>query len=113
VKGADVYFFRLIFHDWPDEQCIQILQNLVPALKNGARILICDQLVPEPGTVPTRLEKDALVCDMHVLSLIGSRERGRSAWETLFITADPRLKFVGVTQPAGSLIWVIEAVFEE
>jgi len=113
VKGADVYFFRLIFHDWPDEQCIQILRNLVPALKSGARILICDQLIPEPGTVPTRLEKDTLVCDMHVLSLIGSCERSRGAWETLFITADPRLKFTGATQPAGSLIWVIEAVFEE
>jgi len=37
VKGADVYYFRAIFHDWPDKYCIRILQNLIPGLKKGAR----------------------------------------------------------------------------
>lgn len=59
VKGADAYFFRLIFHDWPDQECVEILRNLVPALKNGASILICDIVLPEPNTVPNRLEKEA------------------------------------------------------
>jgi SAM-dependent methyltransferase len=36
VKGADVYFFRFIFHNWSDPYCIRILQALIPALKPGA-----------------------------------------------------------------------------
>ena len=51
VKDADVYFFRHIIHNWPDLYCIKILRNLVPALKNGARVLINDGVAPEPGTM--------------------------------------------------------------
>ena len=58
VKNADAYFFRLIFHDWPDQECIKILRNHVPAMKKGASILVCDLLLPEPNTVPTRVEKE-------------------------------------------------------
>ncbi|KAL8926659.1 MAG: hypothetical protein Q9208_002733 [Pyrenodesmia sp. 3 TL-2023] len=58
VKDADAYFFRLIFHDWPDKECVEILRNLVPALKKGASILICDLVLPEPNSLPTRLEKE-------------------------------------------------------
>ena len=51
VKGADIYFFRFIFHDWPDKYCIQILRCLAPALKDGARIIISDRTMPQPGSV--------------------------------------------------------------
>ena len=56
VKGAQVYFFRWIFHNWSDKYCLNILQNLVPALEPGAQILINDTCLPEPGTVPWRQE---------------------------------------------------------
>ncbi|KAF1959528.1 S-adenosyl-L-methionine-dependent methyltransferase [Byssothecium circinans] len=32
VKGADIYFFRMIFHNWGDDYCIQILRKLILAL---------------------------------------------------------------------------------
>ena len=51
IKDADVYFFRAIFHDWPDKYCIQILQNLIPALKTGARVIIQDPHTPDPITI--------------------------------------------------------------
>lgn len=51
VKGADVYFFRWIFHNWSDKYCIEICQALIPALKVGAWLLIQEILLPEPGTV--------------------------------------------------------------
>ena len=57
VKGADVYFFRWIFHNWSDKYCIRILQNLVPALKAGARILINEWCLPEPNTMPISVER--------------------------------------------------------
>lgn len=30
VKGADVYYFRYIFHDLPDNCCVQLLQAQIP-----------------------------------------------------------------------------------
>lgn len=47
VKGAQVYFFRKILHDWPDYLAIRIMQNIVPALSDGAYIVICDRILPD------------------------------------------------------------------
>lgn len=47
---ADVYFFRWIFHGFSEKYCVKILQALIPALKKGARIVINDGTLPEPGT---------------------------------------------------------------
>ena len=46
VKGADVYFFRMVFHNWSDKYCIKIIHSHIPALKPGARILVCDICIP-------------------------------------------------------------------
>jgi len=51
VAGADVYFFRHVFHNWPDLYCVKILRALIPALKPGAKVLINDGTSPEPGTM--------------------------------------------------------------
>jgi ubiquinone/menaquinone biosynthesis C-methylase UbiE len=56
VKEADVYFFKWIFHDWPDKYCIKILKALIPALKKGARIVVNEFIVPPPGALPAYLE---------------------------------------------------------
>jgi trans-aconitate methyltransferase len=50
VKDADVYFFRAVFHNWPEKYCVRILQNLVPALKKGAKVIILDPHTPDPLT---------------------------------------------------------------
>lgn len=51
VKDADAYFLRMILHDWPDEFCLDILRNLVPALKRGTRIIINDRCLPSLADV--------------------------------------------------------------
>lgn len=57
VVGADVYLFRWIFHNWPDKHCVRILQNLVPALKPGSRVVVNEICLPEPNTIPVRQER--------------------------------------------------------
>lgn len=54
---ADAYFFRQIFHDWSDSNVLKILRATAPALKPGARIIINEYIVPEPGTLPFAKEK--------------------------------------------------------
>lgn len=55
---GDIYFFRSIFHSWPDPYCIRILRNMISALKNGAKILVCDSIVAEPGTLDLLAERN-------------------------------------------------------
>ena len=55
---ADVYILRWIFHNWSDKYSVKILQALRPALKPGARILVHDGCLPDPGMVPGWIEKD-------------------------------------------------------
>lgn len=50
VHGADVYFFRWIFHNWSDKYCEKMLKCLIPALKPGARILVNENILPSPGS---------------------------------------------------------------
>jgi O-methyltransferase domain len=57
VEGADVYYFRNIFHNWPDESCIAILRAQVSALKPRSRLLIDDFSLHEPLTLPPYEER--------------------------------------------------------
>jgi hypothetical protein len=49
--GAQVYYFRNIFHNWPDEQCIQIFRNHVPVMRPTTKLLIDDFTLHDPLTV--------------------------------------------------------------
>lgn len=57
VHGADVYFFRWIFHNWADKYALRILENLIPALKPGSRIVLNEWCLPEPNTSAIRWER--------------------------------------------------------
>ena len=49
VKEADIHHLRWILHNWPDKYAVRILRNLIPALKEGARILVTEACLPNPG----------------------------------------------------------------
>lgn len=44
-----VYFFRWILHNQSDKYAVNMLRQLIPALKKGARVVINDHCLPEPG----------------------------------------------------------------
>lgn len=46
--GARVYFFHHILHDWPDKECVSILENVIKAMVPGySKLLIHELIVPE------------------------------------------------------------------
>ena len=57
VLDADVYLLRWILHDWSDKYAIRILQALRPALKDGAKVVIMEQVLPDPGSIPCYQER--------------------------------------------------------
>lgn len=47
VKGAQVYFFRWIMHDWSDKYACKILRSLVPAMRDGSRVVLYEWLLAD------------------------------------------------------------------
>ena len=56
--SADVYLFRIVFHNWSDANVIKILKSTIPAMRPGARIVLNDYLIPELGTLPPTKERE-------------------------------------------------------
>ncbi|CAD6572696.1 MAG: hypothetical protein ASARMPREDX12_005376 [Alectoria sarmentosa] len=79
VKGARAYYFRNIFHDWSDENCLKILDSTKSAMIPGySKILINDLVVTQ--------QKQGLfmtMSDMNMLALLGSMERSEKQWHEL------------------------------
>lgn len=57
--SASIYLLRFILHDHPDSVSKQIIQKIVPAMKNGARLIINDTVLAEPNTLPKLEERKA------------------------------------------------------
>ncbi len=79
---ADVYFLRFILHDYPDKYAALILQNLVPVLKNGSRLIIVDSVLPPPGVAPSseeRLMRSMVGLSKARISLAGGKSQDQVA----------------------------------
>lgn len=110
---ADAYFLRAVLHNWPDGYCVKILRRLVPALRNGTRIVINDSLVPKPGTLPLLAERNIRAYDMLMMTLFNAREREIDDWVQLFREADARFRFVDAKRPEVGTMGVILAEWED
>lgn len=126
VVGADVYLFRWILHNWGDRYCLEILRAQVPALRAGASVLIMEVCMPEPVPVcsdgdgdgdgngkrkiktPLWKEKELRNLDLTMAALFNARERTLREWKALFAEADRRFEFVGVHEPKGSRLAILE-----
>lgn len=76
--GGDVYVLAQILHDWDDDHAELILRRCHEAMRPGARLLILEQVVPEDTT-----PHPAKLLDLHMLVLLGGRERTDGDWRRL------------------------------
>lgn len=49
IKDAEVYFWRVVLHNWSDAFVVKALRSLIPALKLGAKVVIQDHGLADPG----------------------------------------------------------------
>ncbi|KAK3991366.1 S-adenosyl-L-methionine-dependent methyltransferase [Cladorrhinum sp. PSN332] len=109
VHGADVYLFRWIFHNWSDKYGVKILRNLIPALRPGAKIVINDSVLPEPGALGSKWQEERLrSLDLCMTEMQNSRERDVKDWKALVEGVDERFEFLdGEKVPEGSSLGVL------
>jgi hypothetical protein len=102
--GADAYVLSRILHDWNDEDAIRVLGACRRAMIAGGRLLVVDAILPE-------LARDgpaAIRMDLHMLMLLGSRERTEAEFRTLLATAGFTVdRVLRTTSPTG--LGIIEA----
>lgn len=125
-------------HNYSTPYAVKILKNLVPALKPGARIVINDHCLREPGQENPWDEKIMRRMDMVMLALLNAQERTEAEFRELFRMADEGFVFKvshdvslsraprkicpctlthspglqGVTRPKGCRMSIIEAVWQ-
>jgi precorrin-6B methylase 2 len=83
--GADAYVLSWVLHDWDDETALLILHTCRAAMAPGARLLVVEMVVPEPGQPGADLFARTLrQTDLEMLVVVGGRERTRAEYAALF-----------------------------
>ncbi len=100
--GADLYTMKFIIHDWDDQRCIRILQNIRKAIVPGGKLLIFDTVIPE-GNTP----HFGKLFDLNMLVMTGGRERTEKEFAALLRQGGFHLARV---VPTESVISIVEAV---
>jgi hypothetical protein len=102
VPAADVYLLKSILHDWPDDECREILGTCRRGLTDGGSVLVVETLLGRPCH-----DVDAAFSDLNMLVLPGGRARTEQEYAALFDAAGLRLARVLDT---GTRFSILEAV---
>lgn len=105
VHGAKAYYLKMCLHDWPDEQCKKILEQLVPALTPGySRILLDEIVIPEVKAGWFETSVDLLMMEVH-----SAQERRERQWRAL-VDGVPGLQVKKIWNLDGASTKLIEIV---
>ena len=95
VTNAGAFLMRQILHNWGDDDCVRILQAVVPGLERsapGTPLLINDSIIPEPGTT-TRFEEHVIrQIDLLMMFSLGAKQRTVIEFQRLLKRADARFE---------------------
>ena len=79
LPTCDAYLLMEVIHDWGDDEAVAILHAVREAAPSHAKVLLIEQLIP-----PTPGPDWAKTLDIHMLFLLGGRQRTREEYEDLF-----------------------------
>lgn len=103
VPPGDVLILKSVLHNWNDHDGIAILKRCKEALSEKGKLLVIESPLEE-----TAQETDArlVMFDLHMMAVLGGRERSRAQYEALGRKGGFRL--VGVTELGLRGICVLE-----
>ncbi|KAL4903789.1 hypothetical protein BDW74DRAFT_155432 [Aspergillus multicolor] len=108
---ADAFLYRMIFHDFADEDVRRILSALSGALVPGNRLLIMDIVLPDGNEISPTLEHKLRIRDVQMFSLVAGRERRLQEFNDLVQGILPNMKLEGCHLPTGSTLSLMSWVY--
>ncbi len=82
LPTCDAYLVMEVIHDWSDAESVSILKAIRRAAPSHAKLLLMEEMVPDnPGPAWSKM------LDIHMLALIGGKQRTRREYEVLFDAA--------------------------
>jgi predicted O-methyltransferase YrrM len=102
--GGDAYLLSRVLHNWDDEAAFAILRRCREAMRPDGSLLLVEVVLPERASKAS----DATRMDLHMLTLLGGRERTAAEFERLLAQAGFRIRRVVPTLSTAD-ISVIEA----
>ena len=90
---ADVYLFRMVFHNWSDAGARRIVQGLRAALRPGTRVICIEYVMPAIGTAPSYAELATRRLDNVMYTLMKGKVRELTEFKELFEAVEPDLMF--------------------
>ncbi|KAM3427269.1 hypothetical protein NHJ13734_009047 [Beauveria thailandica] len=98
-RDVGAFFIRQCTHNWNDADVVSIFRAFVPGLEGsapGTPLLINDTVMPEPGSIPSHIERQLRQVDILMMIGLGAKQRSRSEFEALLREADPRYRVKSV-----------------
>lgn len=97
--GGDAYVLAQILHDWDDERSVAILRQCRRAMPAHGKLLVVELVLPS-GEEPFF----GKWLDLHMLVLLGARERTAAEYDALFRLAGFALARVVSTAAGASIV---------
>jgi orsellinic acid C2-O-methyltransferase len=104
--GYDLYLLKNIIHDWDDEQACGILRTCRDAMGERSRLLLVERMAPDRALC-TADARQVLLMDLHMMVMLGGRERNIKEFTAILALAGLELTRV---IPTDSYVHLIEAV---
>jgi C-methyltransferase len=99
--GGDIYVLKLIIHDWPEDQAIEILRNVRAAAEVGTTLLLIETVIPDHNR-----DHVANWTNLEMLLMNAGRERTAAQYRDLLQRAGFNLTRV---VPSASPFSLVEA----
>ena len=95
LPRADVYIMKHILHDWSDQRCREILENIHAASGPDATLILAEGIVVEPGS-DDPLKMTVMTIDIMMMT-VGGTERSRAEWQSLLSSVGWRIEKITPT----------------
>jgi len=102
---ADIYMLKHIIHDWYEDNCQKILQNIRANMPDDGKVLIIEAVIPE-GNEP----HFGKIIDLEMLMTPGGVERTPSEFEQLLADSGFKMNRIIPTMGPMSIIEAVKAV---
>jgi predicted O-methyltransferase YrrM len=101
APAADAYVMKLILHDWNDDECVHVLENVREAAPAGGRIFVIEHIITGPDA-----PHFSKLFDVHMMCWGSGRERTEDEYAALLERAG--WTYVNTWYPDSRVMGVVE-----